>query len=172
MVLEVLLASALVFPLFVFVLLRTKHVSLMGPTVTFPGPSSPPSDRIAETVGSDEQVLAIIKPNRGRWIAYIAVGILLLVIAWGIALVVHGVRVRNRSSYVFTDKRVLMNQEKDGAEYAIDEVEQLQAGQTPIERLLNRGHIQFSLGGYDLKTVRYLRYYERVVSAVRTRSPE
>lgn len=171
MVLDIIAAGIVLFPVTALLIIRSKAISIMGPTLQIPGSDSKHIESVGASLDNDEQILAVIEPNRGRWVGYVAVGVLLLVIAWGIALLIHGLRIRNRSAYVFTDKRVVVIDRSGSEKYSLDEVKQLQTGQTHLEQVLNRGHVQFSLGGYNLKTVNYLRDPERVVSTVRSTLP-
>lgn len=151
-------------PIALFVAIRAGRFDIGLATVT----TSPTrSDRGA--VGElepDEDFVVITHPKRSRWTVLCLLGIVTVPFGWGVAMIVYALRVRNRPQYVFTDRRLLIENRGETDAVPLDAVSQIQAGVSPLESILNRGHVTFRVGETQLETISYLTGVDELVDAI------
>lgn len=112
------------------------------------------------------RVVAITLSNQSHWWSLLLYGTMTIPIGWGIPLIVYALRVRKRPQYVFTDQRLLVVTRDETDTVPLDEVSQVQGGVSPLESIVNRGHVTFRIGETQLETISYLSNVNELVDAI------
>lgn len=113
-----------------------------------------------------ERIVAVTSAKRSRWKLLLLSGIASLPIGWGIAMIVYALRVRKRPQYMFTTERLLIETRGDIESVPLEEVGQVQGGVSPLESIINRGHVTFRIGETTLETVPHLSNVDELVDAI------
>lgn len=114
--------------------------------------------RVPETVSlrAGETVEYQTDPKRNRWKYHALVGVLTLPFGWGIPTLVYAFRVRKRSQYIVTDRRIIEASPDGVASYDYEDISQVQTGARVLESLLNRGNVQFNVDNRQLITLGWM----------------
>lgn len=123
---------------------------------------------VSERIDADEQIVAATVPARSNWRKIAALGIVLIPSTWGVPLLAYANRVRTRPKYVFTDKRLIIEERTDTESFSIDRIGQVQTGSSAIESIINRGHVAFSIDHERLEKVTYLRNSSEFADSIGT----
>lgn len=114
----------------------------------------------------DERIVAVTSAKRSRWKLLLLSGIASIPIGWGIAMIAYALRVRTRPQYTFTTERLLIETPDDVESVPLEEISQVQGGVSPLESIIDRGHVTFRIGETTLETVSYLSNTDELVDAI------
>lgn len=119
---------------------------------------SPERSDVPATVDLDpgEDVVACTQVDRSKWKMLLLVGIALIPVGWGLALIVYARRLSRRPQYVFTRDRLVVEDPESVETYDIEDVGQIQTGASTVESVLDLHHLTFSIDRRQLVTVGYL----------------